>query len=326
MFDSVQLELTITFVNSLFLMMPAVSAFVGNYVTFLFFSSKLAGCCLLMRITMLGVFLGHLLLETLHLTYYHCWMSAAGTDNSDQARDVDLPLKERFYLQPKTPQEAADRVKVAAQEIIDTKPLIARKAWPYVQNGLRSSASYLRFDLNTIVASKPKEQRKSLKDLTAKMLAALDNVRILSSSFCFFQDMSLAANVNHRYHKKIFWSIHRSLVTAVGLCDVTWYWLMDFCSICESISHCGFDILSLIQFPIQWIKITLRISIEEMSCSFISDEFDLFVDNVMWSGIEELNFLLVGQSMSHYGSDIISMIQCHIPWSVDWIFTPWICI
>jgi len=105
-----------------------------------------------------------------------------GTDNSDQARDVDLPLKERFYLQPKTPQEAADRVKVAAQEIIDTKPLIARKAWPYVQNGLRSSASYLRFDLNTIVASKPKEQRKSLKDLTAKMLAALDNLDFAARS------------------------------------------------------------------------------------------------------------------------------------------------
>lgn len=129
-------------------------------------------------------------------------MCAAGTDNSDQARDVDLPLKERFYLQPKTPQEAADRVKVAAQEIIDTKPLIARKAWPYVQNGLRSSASYLRFDLNTIVASKPKDQRKSLKDLTAKMLASLDNVRILLSPLCFLQDMSLAANVNHRYHEK----------------------------------------------------------------------------------------------------------------------------
>lgn len=199
MFDCVQLELTITFVNSLFLVMDAVSVLMGNCVTFFSSSLKLAGCCLLIwESPGWDSFLDIFLLEILHLICYHCWICAAGTDNSDQARDVDLPLKERFYLQPKTPQEAADRVKVAAQEIIDTKPLIARKAWPYVQNGLRSSASYLRFDLNTIVASKPKEQRKSLKDLTAKMLAALDNVRILLLSICFLQDMSLAANVNHR--------------------------------------------------------------------------------------------------------------------------------
>ena len=177
--------------------------FGGKLCHFFFFNLFETGWMLLanMRIIRLGLTLGHFLLEILHLICYHCWICAAGTDNSDQARDVDLPLKERFYLQPKTPQEAADRVKVAAQEIIDTKPLIARKAWPYVQNGLRSSASYLRYDLNTIVASKPKDQRKSLKDLTAKMLAALDNVRILTFSICCLQDMSLGANVNHRYHE-----------------------------------------------------------------------------------------------------------------------------
>ncbi|KAG0589445.1 hypothetical protein M758_1G019900 [Ceratodon purpureus] len=99
-----------------------------------------------------------------------------GTDNADQARDVDLNLKERFYLQPKTPQEAADRVKVAVKDIKDVKPLIDRKAWPYVQNGLRSTASYLRFDLNTIGASKPKEERKAFKALATKAIDAMDTL------------------------------------------------------------------------------------------------------------------------------------------------------
>lgn len=99
-----------------------------------------------------------------------------GTDNADQAREVELPLKERFYLQPKTPQEAAERVKVAVKDIKDVKPLIDRKAWPYVQNGLRSSASYLRFDLNTIGSAKPKDQRKAFKALTTKAIDAMDSL------------------------------------------------------------------------------------------------------------------------------------------------------
>ncbi|KAG0589444.1 hypothetical protein KC19_1G021100 [Ceratodon purpureus] len=99
-----------------------------------------------------------------------------GTDNADQARDVDLNLKERFYLQTKTPQEAVERVKVAVKDIKDVKPLIDRKAWPYVQNGLRSTASYLRFDLNTIGSAKPKEERKAFKALTTKALDAMDTL------------------------------------------------------------------------------------------------------------------------------------------------------
>lgn len=101
---------------------------------------------------------------------------AAGTENADEARDTDLDLKKRFYLQPKTPQEAADRVKTAVQEIKDIKSLIDKKAWPYVQNGLRSSASYLRFDLNTIGSSKPKEEKKAFKALANKAFTAMDSV------------------------------------------------------------------------------------------------------------------------------------------------------
>lgn len=101
---------------------------------------------------------------------------AAGTLNSDEARDFDLPLKKRFYLQPLAPAEAAARAKESAKEIVGVKSLIDKKAWPYVQNDLRSKAEYLRFDLNTVIAAKPKEEKQSLKDLTGKLFQEISNV------------------------------------------------------------------------------------------------------------------------------------------------------
>jgi len=99
-----------------------------------------------------------------------------GTLNSDQARDFDLPLKERFYLQPLTPVEAAKRAKESAKEIVSVKEFIDKKAWPYVQNDLRARAGYLRFDLNTVISSKPKEEKQILKDLTGKLFQDIDNL------------------------------------------------------------------------------------------------------------------------------------------------------
>jgi hypothetical protein len=104
---------------------------------------------------------------------YH---GTAGTLNSDQARDFDLALKERFYLQPLPPAEAAARAKSSAQDILNLKPLIDKKAWPYVMNDLRLRASYLRYDLNTVIASKPREEKKSLKELTGKLFSTIDSV------------------------------------------------------------------------------------------------------------------------------------------------------
>lgn len=99
-----------------------------------------------------------------------------GTENSDEARDLDLPLKNRFYLQPLPPVEAIARAKESAKEIVGVKALIDKKAWPYVQNGLRSQASYLRFDLNTVIASKPKEEKKALKSLSTKLFNTINNL------------------------------------------------------------------------------------------------------------------------------------------------------
>ncbi|OWM77636.1 oxygen-evolving enhancer protein 3-2, chloroplastic-like [Punica granatum] len=99
-----------------------------------------------------------------------------GTLNSDQPRDLQLPLKERFFLQPLTPAQAAARAKESAKDIINVKELINKKAWPYVQNDLRLRAEYLRFDLNTVISAKPKDQKKPLKDLTGKLFQTISNL------------------------------------------------------------------------------------------------------------------------------------------------------
>lgn len=101
---------------------------------------------------------------------------AAGTENSDQARDVQLPLKQRFYLQPLSPSEAASRAKESAKEIVNVKEFIDKKAWPYVQNDLRLRAEYLRYDLNTVISAKSKDEKKSLKDLSSKLFQDISNV------------------------------------------------------------------------------------------------------------------------------------------------------
>ncbi|KAK6154665.1 hypothetical protein DH2020_008913 [Rehmannia glutinosa] len=99
-----------------------------------------------------------------------------GTLNSDEARDLDLPLKDRFYLQPLTPAQAAARAKESAKEIVGVKSLIDKKAWPYVQNDLRLRAEYLRYDLNTVISAKPKDEKQSLKDLTGKLFQTISNL------------------------------------------------------------------------------------------------------------------------------------------------------
>ncbi|OIW17605.1 hypothetical protein TanjilG_28955 [Lupinus angustifolius] len=99
-----------------------------------------------------------------------------GTLNSDEARDLDLPLKQRFFIQPLTPNEAAQRTKESAKEIVAVKKFIEKKAWPFVQNDLRLRAEYLRYDLNTIISSKPKEEKQSLKELAGKLFQDINNL------------------------------------------------------------------------------------------------------------------------------------------------------
>lgn len=99
-----------------------------------------------------------------------------GTLNSDEPRDLDLPLKSRFFLQPLPPDKAAVRAKESAKDILNVKAFIDKKAWSFVQNDLRSKAEYLRFDLNTVISAKPKDEKKALKDLTGKLFQDIGNL------------------------------------------------------------------------------------------------------------------------------------------------------
>lgn len=109
-----------------------------------------------------------------------------GTLNSDQPRDLDLPLKERFFLQPQSPELAVARAKESAKDIINVKGQIEKKAWPFVRDDLRLKAEYLRYDLKTIISAKPKEEKQALKDLTGKLFQDINNLdyaaKIKSSS------------------------------------------------------------------------------------------------------------------------------------------------
>ncbi|XP_065618190.1 oxygen-evolving enhancer protein 3-2, chloroplastic-like [Quercus suber] len=110
------------------------------------------------------------------MDYSYLYILAAGTLNSDEARDLDLPLKERFFIQPLTPAQAAQRAKESAKEIVGVKEFIDKKEWPFVQNDLRLRAGYLRYDLNTVIAAKPKDEKESLKDLAGKLFQDIGNL------------------------------------------------------------------------------------------------------------------------------------------------------
>ncbi|GLT32057.1 hypothetical protein SLA2020_067510 [Shorea laevis] len=99
-----------------------------------------------------------------------------GTLNSDEPRDLDLPYKDRFFIQPLAPAQAAARAKDSAKDIVGVKILIDKKAWPFVQNDLRLKAECLRFDLNTVISAKPKEEKKNLKELTGKLFQTISNL------------------------------------------------------------------------------------------------------------------------------------------------------
>ncbi|KAL4366526.1 hypothetical protein GQ457_05G030040 [Hibiscus cannabinus] len=100
-------------------------------------------------------------------------MLATGTLNSDEPRDLDLPYKSRFFLQPLTPTQAAQRAKESAKDIVGVKSLIDKKVWPYVMNDLRLKAEYLR---NTVIDFKPKDEKKTLKELTKKLFNTIDDL------------------------------------------------------------------------------------------------------------------------------------------------------
>lgn len=101
---------------------------------------------------------------------------AAGTESSDQARDTEAPLKERFYLQAQTPEGALKRAKEAAATLPEIEKYVTKKAWPYVRNELRSEFGYLRFDLTTVANSKSKAEKKALEKEIDDLIASIEDL------------------------------------------------------------------------------------------------------------------------------------------------------
>eukprot|EP00244_Chara_vulgaris_P001823 TRINITY_DN12_c0_g1_i3.p1 TRINITY_DN12_c0_g1~~TRINITY_DN12_c0_g1_i3.p1 ORF type:complete len:257 (+),score=48.13 TRINITY_DN12_c0_g1_i3:38-772(+) len=99
-----------------------------------------------------------------------------GTRNADEPRELEKPLKERFYLQRLPTAETIARVKLSADEILNVKPLIEKKQWPYVQNELRGQAGALRFDLANLLAEKPKTDRPQLQALQKQLFEKIEEL------------------------------------------------------------------------------------------------------------------------------------------------------
>lgn len=138
---------------------------------------------------------------------------AAGTLNADEPRDLDLPLKDRFFLQPQTPELAVARAKESAKDIINVKGSIEKKAWPFVRDDLRLKAGYLRYDLKTIISAKPKEEKQILKDLSGKLFQDINNVSVC---LCYF---IIALNFRCCNESDIFLFPPSTGDLAVGLCS-----------------------------------------------------------------------------------------------------------
>ncbi|CAI5481937.1 unnamed protein product [Closterium sp. Yama58-4] len=99
-----------------------------------------------------------------------------GTENSDQARDFEAPLRERFFIQIKTPEEALARAKDVVGVFDEVQGYITKKAWPYVRNELRSELGYLRYDLATVIASKAKAEKKALNAELKELITTLESL------------------------------------------------------------------------------------------------------------------------------------------------------
>eukprot|EP00245_Coleochaete_scutata_P006093 TRINITY_DN20227_c0_g1_i1.p1 TRINITY_DN20227_c0_g1~~TRINITY_DN20227_c0_g1_i1.p1 ORF type:complete len:228 (-),score=71.16 TRINITY_DN20227_c0_g1_i1:343-1026(-) len=97
-----------------------------------------------------------------------------GTKNSDEARDTDLPLKDRFFIQKVSSKETAARLKTAVDEIVGVKPYLDKQAWTSARNDLRNRGYYLRTDIDTLIGEKPKASQKALKAEAKSVIELLE--------------------------------------------------------------------------------------------------------------------------------------------------------
>lgn len=68
------------------------------------------------------------------------------------------------------------RAKETAAVLSEIESYVEKQAWPYVRNELRSEFGYLRYDLETIINSKPKAERKALLKDVADLIESIEKV------------------------------------------------------------------------------------------------------------------------------------------------------
>lgn len=108
----------------------------------------------------------------------------AGVQLIYEARDVDLPLKDRYLYsrdgeagKALTPEETVARVGDAKARIDgEVRAAIQGQDWAKARNALRGRAGFLRFDLNYLVSLKDKASKKEAIELKKSALQKIEDL------------------------------------------------------------------------------------------------------------------------------------------------------
>mmetsp|Transcript_13906 Transcript_13906/g.40324 ORF Transcript_13906/g.40324 Transcript_13906/m.40324 type:complete len:203 (-) Transcript_13906:164-772(-) len=101
----------------------------------------------------------------------------AGFDIIYEARDLDIPQSERDGLTQARANLAAtrQRVKEAERRIKSTlDQYVAKGYWTEAREQLRGQVGMLRFDLNALASSQPKEQRRATLEARTEFIKAVE--------------------------------------------------------------------------------------------------------------------------------------------------------
>jgi len=101
-----------------------------------------------------------------------------------EARDVDLPLKERYVFsrdqeagKDMTPETTLNRINDARVRIDgEVRKAIGGNDWALARNQLRTRVSFLRYDLNYLVSLKDKQAKKEAIELKKNALAKIEDL------------------------------------------------------------------------------------------------------------------------------------------------------
>lgn len=108
----------------------------------------------------------------------------AGVQLIYEARDIDLPLKDRYLYsrdgeagKQLSPEETLSRVNDAKDRInSEVRVAIEGQDWAKARNALRGRVGFLRFDLNYLVSLKDKEAKKEAIKLKTNALQKIEDL------------------------------------------------------------------------------------------------------------------------------------------------------